>query len=108
MGKGTFTACRMQLLMLALPFALCDLLGQKIAFLGNNGKELRKLATAGLVDLSTDMVQTLDRSLNWFVIARQIMIPVADVPELQCRAVTMWEQLQHVFPENSGEKLAEP
>ena len=57
------------------------------------------------------MVQALNRFLDWFVMARQIMIPVADVadvPELQCRALTMKEELQRVFPEKSGEKLAEP
>ena len=94
-GKGTFTACHMQLLMLALPFALRDHLGPEIALLG---KEPGKLGTACLVDPSTDMLQALNRFLDWFVMARQIMVPVADVPELQRRALTMKEELQRVFP----------
>ena len=104
-GKGTLTAGRMQLLMLALPFALRDLLGPEIALLR---RELGKPATASLVDPSTDIVQALNRFLVWFVMARQIMIPVADVPELQRLALTMKEELQRVFPEKSGEKSAQP
>ena len=61
-GKGTFTAGRMQLLKLALPFALRDLLGPEIALLRS---ELGKPATASLVDPSTAMVQALNRFLEW-------------------------------------------
>lgn len=104
-GKGTFTAGRMQLLMLALPFALRDLLGPELAHLRS---VLGKQATANLVDPSTDMVQALNRFLDWFVMARQLMIPVEDVPELQRRALTMKKELQRVFPEKSGEKSAQP
>ena len=49
-----FTADSMQLLMLALPFALRDLLGPEIALLR---RELEKPASASLVDPSTGMVQ---------------------------------------------------
>ena len=52
--KGMFTADSMQLLMLALPFALRDLLGPEIALLR---RELEKPASASLVDPSTGMVQ---------------------------------------------------
>ena len=71
----------MQLLMLALPFALRDLLVPEIALLC---RELGKPATADLVDpthhQSTNMVQALNTFLDWFVMARQMMIPVANVP----------------------------
>ena len=79
---------------------LRDLLGPDIALLC---RELGKPATSDLVDPSTDMVQALNRFLDWFVMARQMMIPVADVPELQCLALTMKEELQRVFPEKSGD-----
>ena len=107
-GKGTFTAGGMQLLILrlALPFALSDLLGQEIALLR---RELRKTRTTGLMDPSKDMVQALNRFLNWFVlVARQIMIPVADVPELQRKDSKMKEALQCVYPKKSGEKFFTP
>ena len=100
-GKGTFTAGRMQLLVPALPFALRDLLGQEIALLR---RELGKPATASLVGPSTHMVQALNRFLDWFVMARQIMITVADVPKLQRRALAIREELQRLFPEKPGEK----
>ena len=91
--------------MLALPFALRDLLVPEIAVLC---RELGKPTTSDLVNPSTDMVQVLNRFLDWFVMVRQMMIPVADVPELQRRALTMKEELQRVFPEKSGKKSAEP
>ena len=91
--------------MLALPFALRDLLVPEIAVLC---RELGKPTTSDLVNPSTDMVQVLNRFLYWFVMVRQMMIPVADVPELQRRALTMKEELQRVFPEKSGKKSAEP
>ena len=69
--------CR--LLTLALLFALRNLFGPAIALLR---KELGKPATAGLVDPSTDMVQALNRFLDWLVMARQTMIPVVDIPQL--------------------------
>ena len=44
--------------------------------------ELEKPETAILVDPSSDMMQTLNRFLDWLVMDRQIKVPVADVPEL--------------------------
>ena len=68
----------------------------------------RNAHNSRLVDPSTDVVQALNRFLDFFVMARQIMIAVADVPELQRRALTMKEELARVFPEKSGEKSAQP
>jgi len=104
-GKGTFTAGRMQLLMIALPSALRDLLGPEIALLR---RELVKDKTAALVDPSADMVMGVNSFLDWFMMARQMLMPVEDVPELQRRACNMKEELQRVFPEKSGEKSASP
>ena len=86
--------------MLAPPLVLRDLLGPDIALLC---KEQGTTATASLVDQSTDTGQALNRFLNWFVMARQILIPVAHT---ECIALTIKEELQRVFPEKSGTKSA--
>ena len=80
-GKGTFTAVRMQFLMMALPFALRSLLTKEFALIRRElaGQDA-KLRT--LVDPCTDMVLALNRFLDWFSMARRLSFPVADAPEL--------------------------
>lgn len=101
-GKGTFTAARMQFLMMAMPFALRGLLTPEIALIRRElAGESAKLRT--LVDPCTDMVMALNRFLDWFSMARRLSFPVADAPELQKRARKMSIELQRVFPEKSGQ-----
>lgn len=97
-GKGTFTAGRMQLLMMALPFALRDLLNQELAIIR------RVLPRAEVEDPCPDMVRALNSFLDFFTMGRSMLLPVADLPELTNRHGIMLETLQDVFPEKSGEK----
>ena len=59
-GKGTFTAVRMQFLMMALPFALCGLLTKEFALIRRElaGKDAK---LRNLVDPCTDMVLALNQ-----------------------------------------------
>ena len=46
-----------------------------------------------LVDPCTDMVSALNRFLDWFSMARRLLFPVADAPELQkrdCKLLQWW------------------
>ena len=101
-GKGTFTAGRMLLLMMALPFALRDLLNQELASIR------RVLPRAAVEDPCPGMVRALNSFLDFFTMGRSMLIPVADLPELTIRHSTMLQDLKDVFPNKSGEKSATP
>jgi len=111
-GKGTFTAGRMVMLMPAIIFVLRDLLTPEIQIirreLTNQGKSDRAAALSNLKDPWKDIVEALSSFLDWFIMARGMLFPLEDAPELQKRARFMKQELQRVFPEKSGEKSAKP
>ena len=111
-GKGTFTAGRMVMLMPAIIFVLRDLLTPEIQIirreLTNHGNSDRAAALSNLKDPWKDMVEALSSFLDWYILARSMLFPLEDAPELQRRARFMKQELQRVFPEKSGEKSAKP
>ena len=111
-GKSAFTAGRMELLMMILPFVLVDLIDPELRFVEQAIRE-GKVDTnamgnrpAAPKDPCPDMVRALACFLDWYMQARLLLFPVDMAPELQRRAQVMKETLQEVFPEKSGQTAA--
>ena len=116
--EGTFTAVRMQFLMMALPFALCCLFTKEFALirreLAGQKAKLRTLLdpcyrpawihVQTLGSMCRIHVQALNRFLNWFSKSRRMSFPVADATELQNRSCIMKSRLQRISPEKSGQQ----
>jgi hypothetical protein len=63
---------------------------------------------SNLRDPWKDMVEALSSFLDWFIMARSMLFPLEDAPELQKKSRLMKQDLQRVFPQKSGEKSAMP
>ena len=111
-GKSTLTAVRFELLLLALPFVLIDLIDPELRSIeqairqGKVDKDSKGNLPARPQDPCPDMVRALACFLDWYMQARLLMFPVDMAPELQRRANVMKETLQEVFPDKSGQKAA--
>ena len=110
-GKSTFTASRIEMLMMALPFALRDLIPQEIEFIKQAIRTRQVDAVDGRMpeppeDPCPDIVNCLACFLDWYMMARLLLFPMDDTPELQRRAFVMKGELQRVFPEKTGEVAA--
>ena len=111
-GKSAFTAGRMELLMMILPFVLVDLIDPELRFVEQAIRE-GKVDTNAMgnrpappKDPCPDMVRALACFLDWYMQARLLLFPVDMAPELQRRAKVMKETLQEVFPDKSGQIAA--
>ena len=109
-GKGTFTAGRMELLMIALPFVLRDLIRPELALIERAiayGEIIRDLA-GNQVPLPADpcpgMIKALALFLDWYYLARQSLFPMEQVPELQRKYRAMKQAVKRVFPSKSGQQ----
>ncbi len=111
-GKSTLTAVQFELLLLALPFVLIDLIDPELRSIeqairqGKVDKDSKGNLLARPQDPCPDMVRALACFLDWYMQARLLMFPVDMAPELQRRANVMKETLQEVFPDKSGQKAA--
>jgi len=111
-GKSAFTASRMELLMLLLPFVLLDLIDPELSLIekaireGKVGMDAIGNRPAPPQDPCPDMIRALAYFLDWYMQARLLMFPMDEAPELQRRATVMKETVQEVFPEKSGQKAA--
>ena len=111
-GKSTLTAVRFEMLLLALPFVLVDLIDPELRMIeqairdGRVDKDAKGNRPAPPQDPCPDMVRALACFLDWYMQARLLLFPVDMAPELQRRANVMKETLQEVFPEKSGQKAA--
>ena len=108
-GKGTFTASRIELLMIALIFVIRDLIRPEIELIQRAIKD-GKVDTdedgnlpVPPEDPCPDIIQALAIFLDWYMLARVLLFPLDMAPELQRRAFAMKEELQRVFPDKSGE-----
>ena len=103
---SSFTACRIELLMIALPFVLRDLLAPEIALLAHEISNGRVKTVDGETpelpeDPCQDMIKALACFLDWYMLARKLNFPVGMAPELQRRAFVMKRELQRVFTEKN-------
>jgi hypothetical protein len=110
-GKGTFTAGRIELLMIALPFVLRDLIRPELVLIERaiaSGDIIRDVASGNRVPLPTDpcpgMIKALALFLDWYFLARQSLFPMAQVPELQRKYRAMKQAVKLVFPSKSGQQ----
>lgn len=108
-GKSTFTAGRIEMLFMVLPFVLRDIIDPEIAFIA---EEIRN----GRVDKNADgnypeppanpcpnMIKAFASFLDWYMQARLLLFPMDMAPELQRRAFAMKKTLQEVFPDKAGQ-----
>ena len=111
-GKSTFTAGRLELLFMALCFVLRDLIDPELRL-------IEQAIRDGKVDKGTDgkfpappdnpcpdIIRALACFLDWYMMARLLMFPMDEAPELQRRAFVMKEVLQEVFPDKAGQIAA--
>ena len=107
--KSTFTAGRIELLMMALPFVLRDLIDPEIALIeqairdGRIDRDENGNLPEPPEDPCPDMVGALAYFLDWYMQARLLIFPLDMAPELQRRAFEMKRALQRVFPDKSGQ-----
>ena len=107
-GKSTFTASRLELLMIALPSVLRDLIPQEIEFIKLAIKNKQVDVVDGRMpeppeDPCPEIVNCLACFLDWYMMARLLLFPMEETPELQRRAFVMKGELQRVFPDKTGE-----
>jgi hypothetical protein len=110
-GKSTFTASRMEILIVSLIFALRDLIRPELEIINSAIRNGRiRTINGGLPAPPTDpcpeIIEAMALFLDWYTLARRLLIPVSMIPELQRRGLVMKEALKRVFPEKSGEKNA--
>jgi len=108
-GKGTFTAGRMELLMIALPFVLRDLIRPELTLIERaiaSGDIIRDAGNRVPVpaDPCPGMIKALALFLDWYYLARQSLFPMAQVPELQRKYRAMKQAVKLVFPSKSGQQ----
>jgi len=104
-GHSSFTACRIELLLVALPFVLRDLLAPELAHLEQAIRNRLVKTVNGDTpprpeDPCPDMIKALACFIDWYMLARKLWFPVDMAPELQRRATVMKRELKRVFPEN--------
>ena len=109
-GKGTFTAGRMELLMIALPSVLRDLIAPEIKLIQRaiDSGDIIRDATGQKVQPPANpcpgIIKALVHLLDWYYLARQSLFPIGMTPELQRRYRVMKQTLKSVFPNKSGQK----
>jgi len=107
-GKSTFTASRIEMLMIALPSAMRDLIAQEIEFIKQAIRNRQVDPVDGRMpeppeDPCPEIINCLACFLDWYMMARLLIFPMEETPELQRRAFVMKGELQRVFPEKTGE-----
>ena len=55
-------------------------------------------------DPSNDVVEVLIQCMEWNIASRQSLIPEAELPDLQQKAVDLLDLLQRNLPDKTGEK----
>jgi hypothetical protein len=103
---SSFTACRIELLLAALPFVLRDLLAPELALLEQAISSGRVTMVDGRrpeppEDPCPDMIKALACFIDWYMPARKLWFPVDMAPELQRRANVMKRELKRVFTEKN-------
>ena len=108
-GKSTFTAGRLELLMMVLPFMLVDLIEPELrsiehAIAENKiDRDTSGRRQAPPVDPCPDMIRALACFLDWYMKARLLLFPVQMAPDLQ-RSVKVWKEVaEEVFWRKSGQ-----
>ena len=111
-GKSTFTAGRLEFLMMALPFVLRDLIDQELEVIN------QALRDGKVVDCDDgeqpeppndpcpDMINAFALFLDWYLLARMLLFVMSMAAELQRRCTAMKEALKIVFPDKSGQQAA--
>ena len=108
-GKSTFTAGRIEILMLALPFVLQGLLKKPFDVIKTAIRQQKvDKGSDGRFpdppeDPCPDMVNAIAIFSDWYSMARMINLPLKQVPELQRRQQLFRNEYKRVFPEKSGE-----
>jgi len=109
-GKSAFTAGRLEMLLMALPFVLRDLIDPELRLIeqairdGKVDKDARGNLPEPPDDPCPDIIRALASFLDWYMLARLLLFPMDMAPELQRRAYVMKEALQLFLPDKSGQK----
>lgn len=104
--KGTFTAGRMEYLMVALPFALRDLIFKEVQEINAQideapvGSLLHGLDP--VIDPSSDIICVINHFVSVFTMGRRYDTCAATLPVLAERIRALQEILLEVMPEKSG------
>jgi hypothetical protein len=107
-GKSTFTASRMEILIVSLIFVLHDLIGPELEVINRAIVDGRVRMINGAppeppTDPCPEIIRALALFLDWYILARRLWFPVDMIPELQRRCCVFKEAFKAVFPEKSGQ-----
>ncbi len=106
--NAKMTGDRMKRLMPTIPFMVRDLIEPEVKLTNaaiDNAKPGSLLhGLPHVSDPSNDGVEVLIHCMDWNIAARQSLIPEAELPYLQQKAVDLLDILQKYLPDKTGEK----
>jgi len=106
--NAKMTGDRMKMLMLTIPFMVRDLIAPEVKLINaaiDNAKPGSRLhGLPHVSDPSNDIVEVLIECMAWNIASRQSLIPEAELPDLQQKAVDLLDLLQRNLPDKTGEK----
>ena len=106
--NAKMTGDRMKMLMLKIPFMVRDLIAPEVTLINaaiDNAKPGSRLhGLPHVSDPSNDVVEVLIQCMEWNIASRQSLIPEAELPDLQQKAVDLLDLLQRNLPDKTGEK----
>ena len=106
--NAKMTGDRMKMLMLTIPFMVRDLIAPEVKLINaaiDNAKPGSRLhGLPHVSDPSNDVVEVLIQCMEWNIASRQSLIPEAELPDLQQKAVDLLDLLQRNLPDKTGEK----
>ena len=106
--NAKMTGDRMKMLMLTIPFMVRDLIAPEVKLINaaiDNAKPGSRLhGLPHVSDPSNDVVEVLIQCMEWNIASCQSLIPEAELPDLQQKAVDLLDLLQRNLPDKTGEK----
>ena len=106
--NAKMTGDRMKMLMLTIPFMVRDLIAPEVKLINaaiDNAKPGSRLhGLPHVSDPSNDVVEVLIQCMEWNIASSQSLIPEAELPDLQQKAVDLLDLLQRNLPDKTGEK----